>query len=402
MKLTVNSPQMILLRDLSSCVQPVVDDFTKSVFEEYVDYPLEKRKMVTAEKAVHDFEMAVSRARDLITSGNNDNLAELDAAFTKAKDAFNLAAMSYNRAVFRFNRRTSLYMKCSPLTRGLMSPRSGNHWDPWADDVSSPRRAEFAEMTFIIIILVVFGLFATGSLLSSFNIGRTDIPDVHQSLASIGMKLSAPNVSEIASSLSSFMSNSPKGYNATNVFSMEHWGKQKEKANINLSITAAHGKKMLGFISEKADIQTSEWSSKASQLVAKAKAMDLAMYTRELGERLGIPLFLSSEEADISLETICPIPQPVAKFPSAHDICRVKRNRSGSIFSLPLENLALRAPSFAKSTQNEDDFFFQISRGEVQATSKSKTRQLLSVSDLCCEENFIRCNYHPIFNNTTR
>lgn len=377
MKLTLNSPQLILLKDLSSCVQPVVDDFTKSVFEDYVDYPLEKRKMVTAEKAVSDFEMAVNRARDLITSNNGDgeNSAEFEAAFTKAKDAFNVAAMSYNRAVLRFERRTSLYMKCSPLTRGFLSPRSGKHWDPWADDASSPRRAEWAEMSFIIIILVVFGLFATGSLLASFNIGGTNIYDVHHSLANLNIELSTAEVSEIATSLSSFMSNGPKNHSAANLFTMDFWAQQKEKASINMSITAAQGKEMLGFIAKQVHIQTREWSSKAIQLVEKINTVDLAEYTHELEKQLGISIFQSSEDTDLSLETMCPLPQPVGKLPSSHGVCRVKRSRSDFVYALgQLENFALRAhelssPNLLVAKMQS----FQNSRGRVQGTYKSRS-----------------------------
>lgn len=198
LNLTLASPQVVSLRDLGSCARLAVDEFSTSVFEEYIDYPLETQKKISAEKAVGDFEAAVTHTRDLITKCKDGVSPEVEMAFKKAKDSFNSIAAIFNRGVVRYERRLSLYMKCSPLTRGILSPREGKQWDPWADDAASPRREEFAEMSFIVIVLAVFSSFLVGYLLSSYDIGKASSGHMQQPWSAVGASLYVRNVTKFS------------------------------------------------------------------------------------------------------------------------------------------------------------------------------------------------------------
>lgn len=196
--LTLASPQVVSLRDLGSCARLAVDEFSTSVFEEYIDYPLERQKKISAEKAVGDFEAAVTRTKDLITKCEDGVSPEVEIAFKNAEDSFNSIALIFNRGVVRYERRLSLYMKCSPLTRGILSPREGKQWDPWADDAASPRREEFAEMSFTVIVLAVFSSFLVGYLLSSYDIGKASSDHMQQPWSAVGASLHVKNVTKFS------------------------------------------------------------------------------------------------------------------------------------------------------------------------------------------------------------
>lgn len=332
MKLSLTSPQMMLLKDLSSCVQPVVDDFTKSVFEEYIDHPLERRKMVTAEKAVTDFEVAVSRARDLITSSEGHSTAEVELAFSKAKDAFNMAATSFNSAVVRFERRTSLYMKCSPLTRGILSPREGRHWDPWADDATSPRRAEFAEMSFVAIIFAVFGLFAMGSLLSSYNIGMPGSSNVQQSISDINMAFRVPNVTEMTSSFSSFMSGGLNTRATARLLTEEFWRQQREEMIFHIS-KVSRGKDVIGKVSRQGQLHRKAFSK---MLIIRK----LLWFSQKLHEK-HFPGILSECLSSVSMDksgllsqAMCPPRQPAKKLFTSREVCGLNESKNQSQLKL--------------------------------------------------------------------
>lgn len=312
MKLTLKSPQMILLKDLSSCVQLVVDDFTESVFEEYIDFPLERRKMITAEKAVSDFEVAVNRVRDLITSSGYNTNAEIDSAFSQAKDAFNLAAASFNNAVARFDRRTLIYMKCSPLTRGVFSPREGDHWDPWADDISSPRRAEFAEISFVVIALAVFGLFAAGSVLSSYNIGKMASVDI-RSLSSVDVASLSPRLQDMTSSLSSCVPEVSDMQKMTRFLDQEFWKEQREKVGFQYLDNIAVAKESIK------NVALWEWSKLFKHpLNLNRSFTNFRKGDRTVTECLRVPS--SSTETTASLDA-CPARQPFKRYYCPNDGC---------------------------------------------------------------------------------
>lgn len=199
MTLTLVSPQIASLIDLSTCVPLSVDDFSSSVVEEYIDYPLETQKMVTAEKAINEFETAVTRTKEMIDSFEGEISPEVETAFQKARESFNLALSNFNSGVARYERRMSLYMKCSPLTRGILSPREGKQWDPWADDATSPRREEFAEMSCVIVVMAVFGSFFMGYMLSLYKIGMPDSSRLMQSGSTFRKSLNTKNLKYMSS-----------------------------------------------------------------------------------------------------------------------------------------------------------------------------------------------------------
>lgn len=165
----VGAPEITDLSHFSVSVQPIVDDFMKSVIADPIDYPVERRKKQIAHRAVSEFETACSRAENVISTSNPHVTADLRAVYSQAKDAFNLAAVTFNRANIRFDKRKQQFLRSHALNMSFLSPRALRRFEVWKEEAvaASPRMVQVAEVGFLGIVFTVFCLMMVGSWVSA-------------------------------------------------------------------------------------------------------------------------------------------------------------------------------------------------------------------------------------------
>lgn len=193
----------------SESLHAAVEAFVTAVSEEYIDFSGESKCEQAAAAAVERFKNAcedtLSHAETL---PDKDKGLQLRQLVVEAGETTSVDIITYQRAVLRFKQRKIQFRKCNPLTRSFMSPRA-QRYDTWAEDCASPRSRELGEVYCILLPFLVFGLFATGFLLSSLRVGgKTGSSRVPTRLASFHMKLPTPNVTMLTASLQSLIPSS--------------------------------------------------------------------------------------------------------------------------------------------------------------------------------------------------
>lgn len=161
----IGAPEITDLSHFSVSVQPIVDDFMQSVIADPIDYPKERRKQQIARRAVAEFETACSRAETILSAYSPHITADLRATYTQAKDAFNLAAVTFNRANIRFDKRKEQFLRSSALNMSFLSPRTLRKFEMWKEEAvaASPRVVKVAEVGFLGIVFLVFLTMVVGS-----------------------------------------------------------------------------------------------------------------------------------------------------------------------------------------------------------------------------------------------
>lgn len=120
----VGIAEIVNLNHFQKSVQPIVDDFMQAVREEYIDMKQECRLERVSALAVEEFEDACNRAEEILDTCNEKVTKDLRAVYSEAKDAFYLAAVTYNRAVIRLDKRREHFDRCNTITSDVVSARA--------------------------------------------------------------------------------------------------------------------------------------------------------------------------------------------------------------------------------------------------------------------------------------
>lgn len=192
----------------SECLHSAVQEFVVAVSRDYIDFSVEQEREDAASRAIESFEKACMEANRAASALSDSNRAiQLREVVSGKKEGTSVDIITYQRAMLRFKKRKAQFKKCNPLTRNLLSPRASKY-DPWGEDSASPRSRELGEILCILIPFVILGLFATGYVLASNEVGgktSSFASRLPNKLPNLRIPFIRSNVTGIAESLTQFI-----------------------------------------------------------------------------------------------------------------------------------------------------------------------------------------------------